>query len=173
MGVKETIAFLGDAGTLCPVLMKNLAEQGNYRLLFVSDDLTDINLQDITGDVELIQCAKEGCWEADIIALVDPEEITAEVVNRIKDVATQKILLCIETEHRQKSCFSIEKLKALQVEFPYSKLVYINVNFQQMTVQVHGDNQEARDSISSIFESSGFNATTEVNINTEKQELWK
>lgn len=167
MGVKETIAFLGDSGTVCPVLMKKLAEQG-YRLLFVSEDLTDTNLQEIAGDVELVECAKDGCWEADIIAVVDPEKIGTQMVNRIKDVATQKIVLCIESDETDKSCFSSEQLNSLQAEFPYSKLVYINVDFQQMRAEVHSDDQEARDSISDIFEISGFSIIKEKNINSVK-----
>lgn len=162
MGVKETLAFLGESATVCPILMGKLAEQG-YRVLLVSDDalkmdslLNDINLQDIQGEIELIHCAKDGCWEADIIALVDPEEIGTEMVNRIKDVATQKIVLCIETQESVKSCFSRAQLEELQESFPYSKLVYIKVNTQKMNVEVHAKDEEAREIVSRIFEAPGY-----------------
>ena len=162
MGVKETLAFLSESGTVCPVLMTRLAEQG-YRVLLVSNDtmkmdsmLEDLNLQDLPGEIELTHCAKDGCWEADIIALVDPEEFDAEMVNRIKDVATQKILLCIETEESLKSCFSKTQLEELQASFPYSKLVYIKINAQQMSAELHGKDKEAREIISRIFKSPGY-----------------
>lgn len=162
MGVKETLAFLGESATVCPSLMGKLAEHG-YRVLLVSDDalemdnwLKGINLEGVPGEIELIHCAKDGCWEADIIALVDPEEIGAAMVNRIKDVATQKIVLCIETQESEKSCFSKTQLEKLQDSFPHSKLIYIKINAQNMSHQIHGNDEEAREVVSRIFETSGY-----------------
>ncbi|SRR5690554_5613582 len=162
MAVKETMAFIGDSGAISTELMRKLAQHG-YRLLFISKDVgrmeklsQELDLQESHAEVEMLECAKDGCWEADIIAFVDPAHIGTELVKKVREVSTQKILLGIETTEHPGSCFSTAELDRLQKDFPFSKLVYIKVDTSAVKVQVHGEQQEAVETVSRIFESVGF-----------------
>ena len=165
MAVKETMAFLGDSGRINPELMRKLARKG-YRLLFFSEDVRrmeklsqELDLEDEQADVEMVECAKEGCWEADIIAFVEPAEIGAGLIKKVREVSTQKILLCIETTENPGGGFSGDQLERLQKDFPFSKVVYLKVDTQARNVQVQGEKSEAEETITRIFETSGFEVT--------------
>lgn len=162
MAVKETIAFLGDSGAVSTELMRKLALHG-YRLLLISEDAgrlekvsQELDLQDSQADVEILECAKDGCWEADIIAFVDSNRIGTEIVKRVREVSTQKIVLCVETMEKPERGFSKVQLGCLKEDFPFSKIVYTKVDTTQMIVQVQGEQQEAVETVSRLLETSGF-----------------
>lgn len=160
--MKETMAFIGGTGTTCPVLMKKLAQQG-YRLLFVSNDeaqleklSSELGLNKIPGEIELVHCAKEGCWEADVIAFIDPQGIEKEVVERICEVATQKIVLCIDTDEKKEGAFSKAEMESLERSFPHSNVVRVKVNSQVMKAEVYGKKEEALQTIAAVFKAPGY-----------------
>lgn len=162
MAVKETIAFIGGNEKTCPVLLKNLAGK-DLRLLFVfseeeqMDELAkQLNLEETSAEIELVHCAKEGCWEADMIAFINPENIKAPLVERIKEVATQKIVLCISTGKEEKHDFSGTQAEILQQLLPHSKIVRVLIDSEEMKARVSGKNTEALEVVSSIFEKPGY-----------------
>lgn len=166
MAVKQTIAFIGAADELCTVLVKKLAE-ANYPLLFISNDgyryqqLTDQIKSDIpNADIEITDCAKEGCWEADIIALFDNATLEKELIERIKVVATQKIVICISTSDSHNS--SSIKTKDLQQMLPNSKVIQVFHDTAGLELLVSGATQEAIEFVSKIFENAGFIITEKV-----------
>lgn len=163
MAVKQTIAFIGAADELCTVLVKKLAE-ANYPLLFISNDghryqqLTDQIKRDIpNADIETTECAKDACWEADIIALFDNTTLEKELVERIEMVATQKIVICISTSDNHTS--SSIKAKDLQLMLPNSKVIQVFHDTAGLDLTVSGDAQDALELISEIFEIAGFRIT--------------
>jgi len=166
MAVKQTIAFIGAADELCTVLVKKLAE-ANYPLLFISNDgyryqqLTDQIKSDIpNADIETTDCVKEGCWEADIIALFDNTTLEKELIERIKVVATQKIVICISTSGIANSA-SMET-RDLQQMLPNSKVIQLFYDPARLQLLVAGANQEAINLVSIIFENAGFKISEKV-----------
>lgn len=160
MAVKQTIALIGAADELCTVLVKKLAE-AKFPLLFISNDgyryqqLTDQIKSDIpNADLEITDCAKEGCWEADIIALFDNITLERELVERIKSVSTQKIVICISTSDCDHSA-SINT-KDLQQMLPNSQVIQVFHDTAGLELLVSGTDQEGIELVSRIFESAGF-----------------
>ena len=156
MAASKTIAVIGDAGKICPILMRKLAQE-NLRLLFVAESDEKINqlsqeLQDkALAEIEFIKCEKEGCWEADIIAFIEPEIIEDKLVNRIQAVATQKIILIIS--ERRKAAFSLGEIHKL---LPYSKIIEVETNSKLMEAKITGENEAAISTVSTIFKNADY-----------------
>lgn len=158
--VKKTIAILGDTGEFSPVLMEVLMRQ-DLRLLFVSEvEKKNVALKkqlentNVLDEVEFISCEREGCWEADIIAVTRPENIFPGLVEKIKEVATQKIVLVVSEEKKQFDNPELEK------SLPHSKVVEINLDMKAKEFSVSGKDSEAIAGIRSIFENAGYKFKT-------------
>ena len=87
--------------------------EGNYRLLLVQMRLiTNLksyktsNRNNLHAEVEIVDCAKEGCWEADIIILAIPYHKLKKVIEKINEVVTQKIVLIISNENESSFSFN-------------------------------------------------------------------
>jgi len=154
--VKKTMAILGDTGKFSAVLMEVLVMQ-DFRLLFVSEDEAknkkikkQLEPLKTAAEIEFISCEREGCWEADIILLTRPENISTILIEKIKEVATQKIVLVVSEEKQQPDTPELEKL------LPYSKVVEIVFNPQEKEFSVSGKDAESRTNVQKIFESTGY-----------------
>lgn len=125
--MKKTIAIIGaDAET--GVAIADKFSEGNYRLLLVQNEINNksqiakyIRQKNLHAEVEIVDCAKEGCWEADIIILALPYHKLKKVIEKINEVVTQKIVVIISDE--KESSFSFNKTQELQQLLPYSKIV--------------------------------------------------
>ena len=163
MEVQETIAFIGSADKNCPVLMKRMA-QGKLRLLFLYKE--EEKIQDFVdqlkseqkgeAEIEVVNCVTNSCWEADIIAFVDPQAIDAEVLEKIRTVATQKIVLLINTEHAEKNASYSCRMEDLERDLPYSKKVMVKVDSAAMKAELSGDDKEALDTVSQVMKKAGY-----------------
>jgi len=78
MKTKQTIAVIGASGNMGSAISKGLSK-GNYRLLFCSDNIVNVQatLNDIKGsnpssDVEAIDYSAQASWEANIIIAAVP-----------------------------------------------------------------------------------------------------
>jgi len=125
--VKKTITIIG-AGVEIGAAIAHKLSAGNYRLLVVSNEINhksqivqDIKQNNQNAEVEIVDCAKERCWEADIIVLAIPFHELKEVIEKINEVVTQKIVLFIS--NKNESLFSSNKAQELQQLLPYSKIV--------------------------------------------------
>lgn len=162
MNTKETIAFIGDIEKTCSLFLGNLVQM-DLHLLFIykneqqaGDMEKQLELKNTVAEIEIIPCAKEGCWEADIIAFVQPEDVQAPLVERIKEVATQKIVLCISDGKAKKHAFSETQIKQLRQGLPYSKIVRILIDSEEMNATIYGENKEARDTVAKLMENAGY-----------------
>lgn len=154
--VKKTIAILGDTGKLSTGLMEDLMRQ-DLRLLFISEnDSKNIELKgqleqaNTAAEVEFTSCEREGCWEADIIALTPQESISTGLIQKIKEVATQKIVLVFSEENKTNSKADLNNL------LPYSKVIEIQINPVLKEFYLTGKDAEALHEVSSIFEKTGY-----------------
>jgi predicted dinucleotide-binding enzyme len=151
--MKKTIAIVGATEKNGKEIVMKLAPMP-YRLLLISNELTELDrlknnlsLKHPYAETEALDCIKDGCWEADIIILAVPPEAKQEVAERIKEVATQKIVVNVFNSKDN----SLELKKIL----PYSKLVGVSGNFPEL--KIHGDDKTVNEEIQQIFNLAGFN----------------
>lgn len=101
MKTKETIAIIGATGNMGSAIARNLAKH-NYRLILMSrnaeelselkDSLSTMNTKAM---IDTNDCVKDVSWEADIIILASPYEGEKEIAEKIREVATGKIVISI------------------------------------------------------------------------------
>lgn len=154
--VKKTIAILGDTGRLSSGLMEVLMMQ-DLRLLFISEnDSKNIELKEqleqvnTTAEVEFTSCERDGCWEADIITLTPMESIATGLIQKIREVATQKIVLKISEENKTSEKADLAGL------LPHSKVIEIQFKSAQKEFTMTGKDDDALFQVRSIFEKAGY-----------------
>lgn len=134
MAVKKTIAIIGATEEQGKALSIKLA-QGPYRLLLFGKNRkeTDILVKEMEelfplADVEGRDCLVEASWEADIIIPITCIGSEKEIVEKIRPVATRKIIINFfnlqeqNTTSLEGEAATVEELKR---EWPYSNLVRI------------------------------------------------
>ncbi len=127
MATKKTIAVIGAADEREVAFAISLLK-GAYRLLLIAeDDEKLIQLQEEikpineTAEEEVIKCAREACWEADIIIPLNPYPINKELVQNIKEVSVGKVVVNFVSSIES---FDANKEK-IQELLPYSKIVTV------------------------------------------------
>ncbi len=159
MKVERTIAIIGDSGNFCPALARQLAGK-NVRLLFVSND-GDQNMElkgrldstNLPAKIEFSSCEKEGCWEADVIAFTHPETIEPDLIKKIKEVATQKIVLILSNED---DCPTLKEKFNFEELLPHSRVVKVVLDVEKMQVLLLGNDQEALLTAGGFFDEAGY-----------------
>src|SRR6476469_5744485 len=98
MATKKTVAIIGATGDMGSALAMSLVNS-NYRLLLMSRNKSKVGKlsaylksKNPAAEVAVIGCEKEACWEADIILLAVPYQVEKEVAEKIREVATQKLV---------------------------------------------------------------------------------
>ena len=162
MMVERTIAILGDTGEFPQALMESFAKQ-NLRLLFVSENeeknvalLQQLENIKVLAEVEYLSCEREGCWEADIIAFSQPESLSPALIAKIKEVATQKIVLVVTGENQSANFDAL---------FPYSKVVEVLVNSTGKEISISGKDKTANAEVQELINSMTYKSNN--------NKLWK
>lgn len=152
---KQTLAIIGETGKFCPALTE-AAMQKDWRLLFITREESNISalkkqLEGIKdpAEVDFSSCEKDGCWEADVIAFTHTKDIDPGLLKRIKQVATQKIVLVISHEPVEPSKLNFREL------LPHSKVVELRLTDKKFSII--GNNKEATAVVQEFFEAAGYN----------------
>ncbi|MEO8765350.1 MAG: NAD(P)-binding domain-containing protein, partial [Ginsengibacter sp.] len=101
MSASKTIAIIGATGKMGSAIAKSLSVSSNRILLFGKDSLKltslrhEIKAINPKADIEIIGCPTDACWEADIIIPAVQFSAEREVAEKIKSVATGKIVISI------------------------------------------------------------------------------
>jgi hypothetical protein len=159
----RTIAVIGAAEKRNFSLLKELSEQ--YQLLLFDKNqqaLSDLHesllVQNRHAYIEKMDCAVNASWEADLIILSGFCIHDHAVVEKIKEVATAKIIIVIENEDEFTT--SIKNQLNFDLIFPHSKIVeIINISTDENLEKkflLEGHNSKALDIVSGIFEGCGF-----------------
>ncbi len=163
MSVRRTIGIIDGNKNLGTVISKELANS-NCRLLLISnnDENLKVFTKDLIGknplaDIEFIEDAKEGCWEADIIILAMAEHEQISIAEKIKEVTIQKTVVAI----------SDKKISSTNLDsfLPYSKLINIYWNYPFKELEIKGSDTQKLDEISHLFQQAGF--LMQSHLNTE------
>jgi predicted dinucleotide-binding enzyme len=159
MAVKKTIAIAGATGGKGIAIAYQLAETDS-RLLLISRDemrlteiLMDIKIKFPNAEAEIIGCEKEACWEADIIILVVSYYSQKEIIEKIKEVATQKIVVSIPDDY---TSFTLDSTAKLQTLLPYSRVVNFFNDTERIKNFIAGNDGEALQTFSDMVRSEGF-----------------
>jgi predicted dinucleotide-binding enzyme len=159
MKAERTIAIIGDTGKFCPELAQQLAGE-NVRLLFVSNDesrnreiMKNLEPEDPSAKIEFTTCEKDGCWEADVIAFTHPETIEPQLIKRIKEVATQKVVLVVSEKN---DCPTLKEKSNFEELLPHSRVVNVIIDVENMQVEFLGKDEETREMVKGFFEGAGY-----------------
>lgn len=158
------MAVIGASDKRNFTVLKELSE--HYQLLLFDKDpkaLSDVHdsllAKNRNINIEKMSCATDASWEADIIILSGFCINDAEIVQKIKEVATAKIMIVMENDDEFTK--SINRQLSFDVVFPHSKIVeVINLNVDDKAEKeflLEGHDSYALDSVSNIFERMGFN----------------
>ncbi|SHF98171.1 hypothetical protein SAMN05443144_11667 [Fodinibius roseus] len=177
---KQTIAIIGAGGNMGSAFAKSIAE-GNYRLLLFDRNPEqlgslheEILLDHPKADVELMNCPHESSWEADIIILAVPHGAEKELADKIREVATQKIMISMANPIDEDFSQLItdpdtSAAEELQQWLPNSKVVKAFnttlaadfeqpvINGKQVDAFIAGDDEKAIQSVIELVETVGFN----------------
>ncbi|CAN5838683.1 NAD(P)-binding domain-containing protein [soil metagenome] len=180
MSGKKTIAIVGATGNMGNAIAKSLAK-GNYRILLIGSNseklqalYNEIHILQPLADMEIMNCAFEGCWEADIIIPAVPYTAEKEVAAKIKDVATGKIVISISNPLNETYTALVTDTgksagEELQDALPYSKVIkafntiYAEdfaepvIDDQTIDSLIAGNDEEALQIIAQLVALAGFN----------------
>lgn len=178
--MKQSIAIVGSTGNMGTAIAKSLAK-GNYRLLLFGRDETrtqklaeEILSEHPDCDVEAIGCPKDASWEADIVVMATPYATDREIVEQIKPVVTQKVVVSIANPIKPNfdgmlvppSTSAAEELQKLLPDAHVVKAFNTTfaANFYQPLFQgspvdafIAGDNKDAVAQVVELVKTVGFN----------------
>ncbi len=151
MPAKQTIAVIGAANAEASELLACLLPTGHRLLLMdeAAEKLSDLNQQlqhmEPRSETDIQPCCREASWEADYIVLTRSQYTRADTLQKIQDVASTKIVVClgqIEEENRSK----------VAQQLPLSKIVYLQMpgGTSKMPV-ISGGNKIAVEAIRKLF----------------------
>jgi len=180
MPTKKTIAIIGASGNMGSAIAKSLAK-GKYRLLLFAHQqeklqqiINEIKNSNPYTDVEAVGCPFDASWEADIIIPAVDYIAEKDVAEKIKDVATQKIIISISNPPNENfNGLLTEKgtsaAEELQRQLPDSKVVkafntvFANdfaqpfIDEKQVDVFIAGEDEDSLQTVSDLVAESGFN----------------
>jgi 8-hydroxy-5-deazaflavin:NADPH oxidoreductase len=150
MAAKKTIAIIASTNEKAATIVNKLSLD-NFRLLIVSKYANqfsklskDMQSNRPNVELEMINCMKDGCWEADIIIADIPYDEETEVAALIKEVSTQKIVVS----------FSENENSELQNLLKYSKVVTAINIINSSCISLSGKYQDAIEEVSNILKNS-------------------
>jgi pyrroline-5-carboxylate reductase len=160
VAAKKTIAILtedvGMAGNLV-----NMISTEKFRIVFVTENArkfksvaAEIAEKNQAAEVEIMNCAREGGWEADLILLATTPFKESAIANAIREVAIQKMVISVKRSdsNQNTSCKKLEKL------LPHSRVVLAQINWPSPEIVLSAIDEETLQIASEIFESGGYHA---------------
>ncbi|WP_158728153.1 MULTISPECIES: hypothetical protein [unclassified Flavobacterium] len=168
MSPRKIVAVLGVSETHSVFVAKQIAKT-NAVLLFDSNALvlnsvfSEIKTANPNANVEKMICPTNASWEADIIVLSNDSVIDGNGINKIRNVATGKLVLFFE------NAFSIDverhSYERLQALFPFSKVVHICESKANPcdSFDISGNNQEAVQTVLKLLTSIGLKTSAKKN----------
>jgi NADPH-dependent F420 reductase len=180
MSINKTIAIIGASGNMGSAIAKSLSTSP-YRLLLFGKEVgklrslvKEIKATNSSADAEVIGCAADASWEADIIIAAVPFAAEKEIADKIRQVATGKIVISIsnplnETYSGLVTASDTSAAEELQKLLPHSKIIKaFNTTFagdfsqpiidgKTIDAFIAGNDDEALETVSDVVKSAGFN----------------
>lgn len=177
---KQTIAIIGVGSDMGSAIATKLAA-GNYRLLLFDTSLEplkslakEIRTEHKEADLDIMDCPHDSCWEADIIILAVPVQEQKPIADKIRPVATQKIVVSLSDSSYRASpdymyTYVAAGIKKLQEWLPHSNIVealnvappedigQVQADEKRSNIYLRGDDLSALDTIFEMTKNAGFN----------------
>ena len=180
MATNKTIAIIGASGNMGSAIAKSLANSPYRLLLFGKEEkklqsiFKEIKAANKKANAEVIGCAADASWEADIIIAAVPFAAEKEIADKIRQVATGKIVISIsnplnETNTGLVTDGNTSSAEELQKLLPHSKVIKaFNTTFagdfsqpiidgKTIDAFIAGNDEEALETVSDVVRSAGFN----------------
>jgi len=163
MSNRRTFAVLGVSEIKSIFLAKQIAKT-NPVLLFDHDAVvlntvySQILSEHPNANAEIMICPTNASWEADVIILSNAATTDVNLIEKIRNVATGKIVIFLENK---KNTINFEStLDKLQYLFPFSKVVqsFESADNSNDTFFLNGNDKEAVKTILTLFTSIGLKA---------------
>lgn len=163
MSNRRTFAVLGVSETNSIFLAKQIAKT-NPVLLFDHDAVvlntvySQILLEYPNAKAEIMICPTNASWEADVIILSNAGTTDVNLIEKIRNVATGKIVLFLENKKNMNTSGNTDE--KLQHLFPFSKVVqsFESADNSNDSVLLEGKDEEALKTILTLFTSIGLKA---------------
>ena len=168
MSPRKIVAVLGVSETNSVFVAKQIAKT-NTVLLFDRDTsvlnsvFSEIQTANPNANVEKMICPTNASWEADIIVLSNDSVIDGNGINKIRNVATGKLVLFFENAFTTDvESYSYKRVKDL---FPFSKVVHVCKSKANPcdSFNVSGNDQEAVQTVLKLLTSIGLKASAKKN----------
>lgn len=176
MKTLQTIAIIGATEKNGSAIAARLAKR-NYHLVLVGNETDELQhlgeklaRENGPSIIDLVTCAKEASWEADIIILATSYEPDNAVAEKIREVATGKIVISISgplnSRHDELTAsLDTSAAEELQKLLPHSKVVKALVtNFTAPIIDgkapsgfIAGNNGDAVTTVIALFRAAGLN----------------
>lgn len=167
--------------------------KGPYRLLLFSHNATEleqlktqIRKETPAADLDCLGCPTDASWEADVIISAVPYSAEKEVAQKIKAVATQKIVVSISnpggnTFDGLAPASDWSAAEELQTLLPASKVVKAfssikaaqfsqpTLSGQPLDVFIAGNDKEAVEEVKGLVRTAGFNPVVAGDLTASRQ----
>lgn len=160
MKIRETIAFIGETDQYSERLISRLAGEKHPLVLVSKPDesagfIANRIAQDYPlADVEVVNCEREGCWESDVILLSASKQPERQLIEKMKIVAAQKILLRLLPNEDVRAWEQESVL--FEKELPYTKLVWASPDKEGDKIHLKGNDLEGIRQITTILTRAGY-----------------
>ena len=151
MPAKQTIAVIGAASTEGMAVLTCLLPTGHRLLLMdeAAEKLTalqqQLKQQQPRCETSTEPCCREACWEADVIVLAKVQPRLAQTLQKIKDVATTKIVVCLGQNEEERTLEVAQHL-------PHSKIVFLQLPEGAAKLpEIFSENKSALQTIRNLF----------------------
>ena len=189
--MKKTIAIIGASGKMGSALAKSLAK-GDYRVLLFAKDIEvlhtladEIRATHAAADVEVIGCPVDASWEADIIIPAVPFAAEKELVEKVRAVATGKVVISIANPFNESydgmvTPTDTSAAEELQKLLPHAKVVKAfnttyAADFAQPLIDnkvvdafIAGNDDEAVATATDLVKTAGFNPIVAGNLSVSR-----
>lgn len=130
-----------------------LFDQETEQVLFLYDQIRRNNP---SANVDLMACATDASWEADIILVLGYCCADIEIVEKIKRVSTGKIVILITADDKEEISKSL--IENGQQLLPYSKIVRLIIEAATLDneIRIQSKDEDSRAKVSAIFSAVGF-----------------
>jgi predicted dinucleotide-binding enzyme len=149
--MKHTVAIIG-AGEPDGSILSLLFARSESRLLLSDKDpqrargvLTELRRTNAQAEAEILDCARTSCWEADIIVIATPSSSRDEVLEKIREVSTGKIVAAVVSSRSAGDLYARS--------LPHSRFVRLVCAGYGYTLS--GDDEDALETVRRLMDRSG------------------
>jgi len=164
--MKHTVAIIG-AGEPDGAILALMFARAECRLLLSDKDpqrargvLSEIRRANARPDAEILECARTSCWEADIIVVATPSRSRDEVIEKIREVSTGKIVAAVVSSRSAGDLYA----RAL----PHSRSIRLSCAGSGYTLS--GDDDDAIETVRRLMVGTG-SAVPQVKVSSRRQGL--